>query len=378
MLRPPVRYAHTRDGVTIAYAMVGDGPVTLVLVPPAVSHVEVSWEEPALEHFLSRLATGTRLLIFDRRGTGLSDRSAASTVLDLDVLSLDIEAVLDASDTSRAVLFGVTFGCQIAIRYAATHPERTAALVLAGGAARFARLGGYDLDDPRQVEDWVQRNARGWGTGAAMARYSLGMADNARYRDWAARLERHTCSPGEVAALCRWVASVDVRPLLAGLRVPTLVIHRRGDQHVPIEDGRFLAEHIPGAEFVELLGEEHTIFLGDQRSALDSIVGFVDRAVADGAVRAALRRADRRDSGAHGWHGLTPAEAELAELVAAGMTNGEIAARLRISRHTVDGRLRRVFAKLGINTRVELAAERVRVTATQPGSTDVVVGWGLS
>jgi pimeloyl-ACP methyl ester carboxylesterase/DNA-binding CsgD family transcriptional regulator len=348
--------------VTIAYSAVGDGPATLALISPAVSHVEVSWEEPALEHFLSRLATGTRLLLFNRRGTGLSDRSAASSVLDLDALSLDIEAVLDATNTARAVLLGVTFGCQIAVRFAAGHAERTAGLVLAGGAARFTRVGAYRLDDPRQVEEWAQQTARVWGTGGAMPAVPEGMDDGARYRDWAARLERHTCSPGAVATLCRWVASVDVRPLLAGVHVPTLVIHRRDDQYVPVADGRFLAQRIPGAEFVELPGAEHTIFLGDQRAAVEAIVDFLDRSVTGGAVRAALRLADRHDFGARGWHSLSPAETELAELVAAGMTNAEIAARLHISRHTVDGRLRRVFAKLGINTRVELAAERARLT----------------
>jgi DNA-binding CsgD family transcriptional regulator len=162
--------------------------------------------------------------------------------------------------------------------------------------------------------------------------------------------------------LCRWAASVDVRPLLDWLRVPTLVLHRSEDQHLPAEDGRDLAERIPGAVFVELPGEQHTIFLGDQRAALDAIIGFLDSTVADGALAPALRRADRRNAAARGWHSLTPAEKELADLVAAGMTNSEIAARLHISPHTVDGRLRRVFAKLGVNTRVELTAERARVS----------------
>lgn len=188
------------------------------------------------------------------------------------------------------------------------------------------------------------------------------MRDNARYRDWAARMERHTCSPGSVEALCRWAATVDVRSLLADLRVPTLVIHRRGDRSVPVADGRYLAEHIPGAEFAELPGEDHTLFVGDQRATVGAVIGFLDRAVTGGALRAALRRADRKNAAGTGWDSLTPSEQEVARLIASGLTNNQVAARLGMSPHTVDGRLRRVFAKLGVNTRVELTAEYARVT----------------
>ena len=175
-------------------------------------------------------------------------------------------------------------------------------------------------------------------------------------------MERHTCSPGAVGALCRWAASVDVRPLLAGLRVPVLVIHRAGDRSVPVTGGRFLADHIPGAVYAELPGEDHTLFVGDQRVILRAVVGFLDREITGGALRAALRRADRKNAAGTGWDSLTPSEREVAALIASGMTNSQVAARLRMSPHTVDGRLRRVFAKLGVNTRVELTAEYARVT----------------
>ena len=188
------------------------------------------------------------------------------------------------------------------------------------------------------------------------------MADSARYREWAARMERHTCSPGSVEALARWAAAIDVRPLLPGLHMPVLVIHRRGDRSVPVTDGRYLAEHIPGAEYAELPGEDHTLFVGDQRAVHQAIIGFLDRTVAGGALRAALRRADRKNVAGTGWDALTPSEREVAALIATGMTNSQVAARLHLSPHTVDGRLRRVFAKLGVNTRVELTAEYARVT----------------
>ena len=363
VLRPEVRYARTGDGVSIAYSVVGAGPVTTVVVSPLISQVELAWEEPALEHFWSRFAECARVVMFDRRGAGLSDRSPPPERLGLAALALDIQAVLDASDTRQAVLFGITFGCPAAIYYAGSFPARAQALVLAGGFAKLTRLGEFDFEeDPAQVDEWARRTAAAWGTGALLGARAPSMRDNALYLKWAARMERHTCSPGSVEALARWAATVDVRPLLPSLQVPTLVMHRRRDRTVPVADGRYLAEHIPGATYAEVPGDDHTLFVAEQRAVLDTVIGFLDRAVAGGAMRAALRRADRKNAAGSGWDALTPSEREVAALIASGMTNGQVAARLHLSPHTVDGRLRRVFAKLGVNTRVELTAEYARVT----------------
>jgi pimeloyl-ACP methyl ester carboxylesterase len=149
VLRPEVRYARADDGVTVAYSVVGDGPVTIVVVSPLISQLELAWEEPALEHFWSRFAACARVVLFDRRGAGLSDRSPTGERLGLAALALDVKAVLDACDAERAVLFGVTFGCAVAIRFAASYPGRTQALVLAGGFAKLTRLGEFDFEsDP--------------------------------------------------------------------------------------------------------------------------------------------------------------------------------------------------------------------------------------
>ena len=363
MLRPEVRYARADDGTAIAYSVVGDGPVTIVVVSPLISQLELAWEEPALEHFWSRFAACARLVLFDRRGAGLSDPSPAGERVELAALALDIEAVLDACDIGQAALFGVTFGCPVAVGFAAGYPDRVQALVLAGGFAKLTRLGGFDFEaNPDQVGEWASSTARAWGSGGFFGARAPSMADKARYREWAARMERHTCSPGSVEALCRWAATIDVRPLLPGLHLPVLVIHRGSDTAVPTSDGRYLAEHIPGAEYAELPGEDHTLFAGDQRAVHAAVIRFLDRAVGGGAMRAALRRADRKNAAGTGWDALTPAEREVAALIATGMTNGQAATRLRISPHTVDGRLRRVFAKLGVKTRVELTAEYARVT----------------
>ena len=364
VLRPEVRYARADDGAAIAYSVVGDGPITIVLVSPLVSHVEVIWEEPALEHLISRLGVCSRVVLFDRRGIGLSDASPGSGEgAALSRLAADVAAVLDGCDARAAVLMGVTFGAQLALQFAVDFPSRTQALVLVGGWAKLTRIMQFDFEtDPGQIDAWAEAAARRWGTGTVLAAHAATMRESARYREWAARVERNASSPGAVVAMLRWAARLDARPLLGRVRTPTLVLHRTADRTVPVEHSRYLAAHIPGATLVELPGDAHTIFLGDQRPVIDAMVGFLDREVAGGALRAELRRADRRNASARGWRSLTPAEREIADLVAAGLTNGEIAARLHISRHTVDGRLRRVFAKLEVNTRVEVTAERARIS----------------
>jgi pimeloyl-ACP methyl ester carboxylesterase/DNA-binding CsgD family transcriptional regulator len=361
VIRLPVRYARADDGVTVAYSTIGEGPVTVVFVMPMVSQLEVAWEEPAVEQFLSRFASCARVVLFDRRGAGLSDQ-ATDDGLGLQTLGLDIKAVLDRTDTEQAVLFGVTLGCPIAVHFAHAYPDRVQARVLAGGFAMLTRLRGYDFAaDPTQVDTWATETASAWGSGAGLTAAAPGMRGNSRYRDWAARLERHTSSPGAVEALCRWAATIDVRPLLPDLLVPTLVIHRKDDRLLPATDSRYLAEHIPDAVYAELPGSEHTLFLGDQRVTVGVVTDFLDGAVTGGALRSALRRADRRDAGASGWDSLTLSEREVVRLIASGLTNKQVATRLSMSPHTVDGRLRRVFAKLGLNTRAELTAEYARV-----------------
>ena len=365
MLHPEVHYGSADDGAAIAYATVGSGPVSLVLVSPMVSQLEVALEEPAYEQFISRLASWAQVVMFDRRGTGLSDRDHASADdLTLDRLSSDLRTVLDANGIERAVLFGATFGAQVAVQFAVDHPQRTQAMVLVGGFAKLSRMSDFDFEaDPHQIEVWATGVSDAWGTGAVVGAHAPGRSDDGSYGQWAARLERHTCVPDAAGALCRWLATNDVRPLLAEVTAPTLVIHRNGDRSLPVECGRDLAKGIPGAVYVELPGDDHTFFLGNQREIVDEVISFLDQKVTGGSVRYTLRHSDRSGTAGIGWNSLTVSEQEVARLAAAGMTNAEIANRLRLSPHTVDGRLRRVFAKLAINNRVELTVEYARVTA---------------
>jgi pimeloyl-ACP methyl ester carboxylesterase/DNA-binding CsgD family transcriptional regulator len=363
VLRPAVRYARADDGVAIAYSTIGDGPITVGFVSPFISQLEIAWEEPAFEHFITRLAVGTRVVLFDRRGSGLSDQSASTPdELGLSRLALDVLAVLDATETDRAVVVGASLGGTTAAQFAFDHPARTRALVLIASSPRLTIAPGYDGGiAPDDVEEWIERAVATWGSGASVEAEGHSMSGNVRYREWAARLERHTSSPGGVAMTLRAAFGYDVRPLLSEIRVPTLVVHRRGDPGATVEHGRYFAEHIPDSTYVELPGEEHTYFLGDHDAMLRAIRSFIDERVADGAIGAAVRRAERRSNYGYGWDALTPAEREVAGLVAQGLTNAEVADRLRTSRFTVDGRLRRVFTKLEVSTRVELTAEYGRL-----------------
>ena len=270
--------------------------------------------------------------------------------------------MLDASDTDRAVVFGASLGAMTGVQFASDYPDRIAALVLVGGSPRVTWAAGYELGrDPTDIDEWVDQVTRLWGTGELVASYAPSLKDDERFLEWAARQERHTCSPGMAAASLRWAMRYDVRDLLPTVHTPTLVVHRADDLGAPVEHGRYLAARIPDATYAELPGEDHTFFLGDQDSMIDTILTFLDERVANGALGAALRRAERKNAYGYGWESLTPSEREVATLVAQGMTNSEVAERLRMSRFTVDGRLRRVFVKLDVATRVELTAEYARV-----------------
>lgn len=362
MLRPTARYVRADDGVAIAYATVGDGPVPIILVAPMMGQLEIAWEEPAFEQFVSRLAVGATVVLFDRRGSGLSDHGIGSVdALELPRLARDVRAVLGACGIDRAVVLGMSLGGMVAMQFAADSPEQTSALIVIASAARMTKDTDYDLGmDIDDVDAWVDQVEAHWGTGASVEGDGPAMSENPQYRAWAARLERHTISPGDFAEVARASLFYDLRPLLPSINAPTLVLHRRGDQAVPVANGRYIAQHIPDAAFVELDGVEHTYFLGDQAAMLGAMRDFIDEQVAGGAIRAAVRSAERKSAYGYGWSALTPGEHEVAALVAQGLTNPQVAERLGISPFTVDGRLRRVFAKLAVSNRVELASEYLR------------------
>jgi pimeloyl-ACP methyl ester carboxylesterase len=251
---PETRYARSGD-VHIAYQVVGNGPLDLVMVPGFVTHLDMLWEEPALTRFLGRLASFSRLILLDKRGTGLSDRVQVAT---LEERMDDVRAVLEAVGSERAALLGVSEGGPMSVLFAATYPERTAALALYGSFARFTQAPGYPWSwSMEALEGMFAQIEAQWGTGMLLPTFAPGLAGDERAQAWMARFERMAASPGATIAVLRMNIDIDVRHVLPAIRVPTLVLHRSGDLVINVACGRHLAEHIPGARYVELPGQDH-------------------------------------------------------------------------------------------------------------------------
>ena len=267
MTPPETRYARSGD-VRIAYQIVGDGPLDLVFVPGFVSNVDLFWETPEWAQFFSRLAAFSRLILFDKRGTGLSDRDVG--IATLEERMDDVRAVMDAADSDRAALFGMSEGGPMSLLFASTYPHRAQALVLYGSFARHIQ---FSSDEELKKE--IERIDQLWGTGRYfLARYlPRGMSEETACRLFA-RIERQSASPSAVIAIRRMLVEIDVRHILPAIRVPTLVLHRVGDGASPVEAGRYLAENIPGAKYLELPGDNHNPLY--EPEVADRIVGEVE------------------------------------------------------------------------------------------------------
>jgi pimeloyl-ACP methyl ester carboxylesterase len=271
MEAPETRYAKSGD-VNIAYQVVGEGPLDLVLVPGFVSHLENDWDEPRSASFLERLASFCRLIRFDKRGTGLSDRPAG--LPDLETRMDDVRAVMDAVESERASLFGYSEGGPMCMLFAATYPERTAALIVYG---TYAKRRDPNEDYP-WAPTWEQRLAyaeeveRAWGDEADLGTMAPN-ADAAMIRWWRARA-RASASPGAARDLVLMNSEIDVRAVLPTITAPTLVMHRTHDRDSRVEEGRYIADHIPGARFVQLPGDDHLPWM-DSDQVLDEIEEFL-------------------------------------------------------------------------------------------------------
>jgi pimeloyl-ACP methyl ester carboxylesterase/class 3 adenylate cyclase len=251
------RYAKSADGAHIAYQVSGKGSLTVLVVPGFVSHVELVWDVPLfVGPFIRWLGRFARVIHLDKRGTGLSDRSIGAPTLEQRMD--DVRAVMDAADCERAALVGISEGGPMSLLYAATHPDRTAALVLVGSFARLPR--GPDQDfgyTPEAAATFAEFFETHWGTGEVLRLFFPGAAEDPLAVDQMARYERNSASPGAMGGIIRLLAEIDVRPVLPTISVPTLVVHRRADPIVPVECGQDLAARIPNAQYVELAGEDH-------------------------------------------------------------------------------------------------------------------------
>lgn len=331
--------------------------MSLVMVPGFISHVEYSWKEPSLARFLRKLSAFARVITFDKRGMGLSDRDPAETP-SLEERMDDVTAVMDAAESARAILFAWSEGGPMSILFAATYPKRVSGLILVGTTPRFSAAPDFPEGLPRDVlelaiEAWREE----WGTGVALELYGPSVAHDGRVRNWWAAYQRFAASPGAVAASLRMHLDVDVRDAVPRIMAPTLIIHRVDDMLVPVTCARYMAERIPGARYLELPGSDHMYWLGDQDETLSAIRRFLAE-TPEGAPIWALKQRRRRPS--LGWESLTEAELDVVRLIAEGFTNREIAQRLYVSPRTVQTHVGHVFTKLGFSHRAEVAAEASR------------------
>jgi class 3 adenylate cyclase len=273
---PKTQYAKSGD-VRIAYQVVGEGPFDLVFVPGFISNLDVAWEEPHRARVWTRLAAFSRLIMFDKRGTGLSDRTVL--VPTLEERMDDVRAVMDAVGSQQAALFGISEGGAMSVLFAATYPERTRALVLYGAYGHFRSW----VLPPDRIEAALDRLEKVWGTGESLSLFAPSVASDETFKLSWARFERLGASPSAVVALMRMNSEIDVRPILPSIRVPTLIIHREGDVRVNVQAGRFMAKQIPDAKYVELPGSDHLLWTGNTERVLDEVEEFLtgSRSAAD-------------------------------------------------------------------------------------------------
>jgi pimeloyl-ACP methyl ester carboxylesterase/class 3 adenylate cyclase len=284
--RPETRYARSGE-YHIAYQVVGDGPVDLVYVPGWISHLDLYWEEPSVAHFLRRLASFSRLIVFDKRGIGLSDPVPTSNMPNLEERMDDVRAVLDAAGSERAAVFAQGYGCPIAMLFAATHPERVPALVLYAPTVKA----GMRTDDfpwgptPEERRAWTQASSN-WGTNdyaaSWVARLAPSAAEDTRFIQWAARMMRTAASPTTARAFMKMNSFMDAREVLPLIRVPTLVLGRdkatlpKGSVDTPpLEEARFVASRIPGATLRVVPGRDYLPWIGDEESIIREVAAFV-------------------------------------------------------------------------------------------------------
>jgi class 3 adenylate cyclase len=274
MANPTTQYATSGD-VHIAYQVVGDGAPDLVEVRGFLSHVDLDWDDARLARFHRDLASFSRLILFDKRGTGVSDRHVGMPTLEerMD----DVRAVMDAAGSERAVLFGISEGAPMSVLFAATYPDRTAGLVLCGGMARSTWAPDYPWAAPAAdlIEAGTELVAPDLFSGDDAEIWAPSLGDDKEAKAWIGKVRRASISPDGMATLYAMFLDIDVRPALATLRVPTLVLHRRGDRIVNRRAGQWMAEQIPGARYVELAGQDHFPWTGGADAVVQEIREFV-------------------------------------------------------------------------------------------------------
>jgi pimeloyl-ACP methyl ester carboxylesterase len=275
-------------GVNIAYQVIGEGPVDLVFVMGWVSHLEYFWTEPRFARFLQRLSSMCRLVLLDKRGTGMSDRVPLHQLPTIEQRMEDVHAVMDAIGSQQAVICGVSEGGCMSAVFAATYPQRASGLILIATYARRLWAPDYPwaptLEQRQGFFDAIRRD---WGGPVGLEERAPSVANDPHFREWWAAYLRMGASPGAALALTIMNSDTDIRNVLPLVRVPTLVLHRVGDRCLSIEEGRYVASRIAGAQLIELPGDDHLPFVGDQESILEHIEVFLQR-LTQGATSASV------------------------------------------------------------------------------------------
>jgi pimeloyl-ACP methyl ester carboxylesterase/DNA-binding CsgD family transcriptional regulator len=340
-----IRYAKS-GGFNVAYQVLGDGPIDLILSPGWVTHLELAWDIPPLAGFLQHLATFSRLILFDKKGTGLSDRLDPHTLPSLELRMDDIRAVLDAVGSERAALFGTLGGGAMCGLFAATHPERCLALILYGTFAKLEPYTGLLSRLADNQESALDRIEREWGTeGVGVAFWAPSLVDDERVKSVYLRLTRSGVSPGSARSLMKLGYQIDWKATLPDIHIPTLVLHRTGDLVVPVRQGRELAQGIAGARYAELSGVDHLMWAGDQDAILREVEAFLQH----------LTPSREQPPTSPEEVGLSARELEVLRLVAAGLTNKQIAGILFISPKTAGVHVSSILTKLGVERRAGVA-----------------------
>jgi pimeloyl-ACP methyl ester carboxylesterase len=267
----PIKTRYAKNGdINVAYQVFGEGDVDLVMVPGFISHIENYWDEPRFAEWLRRLGSFSRVILFDKQGTGLSDR--ASKLPGMDERMDDVSAVMDAVGIEQAAIFGISEGGSLATLFAASHPDRAQALILYGAFAQFTSW----IPTQEALEGLFQYIDSAWGSGESLPMFAPTMKDDLAFKQWWGKFERLGGSPGAVKTIMRMNSQIDITDILPTVNVPTLIIHRKDDVAVNVEGGRLLAERIPNAKYVELSGVDHLPMVGENPDQiLDEMAQFL-------------------------------------------------------------------------------------------------------
>jgi len=363
------KYARNGD-VNIAYQVVGDGPLDLILVLGWVSHLAYIWELPALAAFLKRLASFTRLILFDKRGSGMSDRVHPMPTLEQRMD--DVRAVLDAVGSKKTAVMGISEGGVMSCLFAATYPERTAGIIIDGSYPSWLRRPGYPWGvTEAQLQRTLDRAKETWGRVVDMRGYAPSQIDNQEVARWWATFTQMSASPGDAVELLRMNTLIDIRDALPAIRVPTLIIHATGDKIAPIEAGRYFAEHIPNAKLVELDSIDHWPYFGDAELVLGEVQEFltgVRTAPPPDTMLATVLCTNVTQAGAHAvwlgdkrWHQLVDSHHAVVRAALARYSGREIDAGERGVTAVFDGTARAIRCALDVRDELLQLGLRIRV-----------------